>query len=59
MVIKDDFVGSAMLLVCLLLTPARQALHYGLQQYARRAGRPQLTWIKLMTDQLKSINFTW
>ena len=40
-------------------TPARQALHYGLQQYARRAGRPQLTWIKLMTDQLKSINLTW
>ena len=41
------------------LTPARQALEYALQPYDRPRGRPQLTWINVMREQLKAMNLTW
>ena len=36
-------------------TPARRALRYALQDYKRKRGRPKLTWLKLVENQLRDV----
>ena len=36
-------------------TPARQALEYAMQSYKKKKGRPKMTWLKLVENQLKDI----
>ena len=40
-------------------TPVHQALVYSLQDYKRPTGRPALTWISMMKNQLLKQNMTW
>ena len=37
-------------------TPAKIALRYSIEEYKKKKGRPKLTWIKQVEDQLKQIN---
>ena len=40
--------------------PAKKALHFAQQQYQRPRGRPKLTWINLVTEQLlNNMGITW
>ena len=41
-------------------TPVKKALNYAMQTYKRCKGRPQTTWINMMTKQIKDeLNLTW
>jgi len=41
-------------------TPVRKALKFAKEEYQKPRGRPKLTWIKLVADQLeKEMEITW
>ena len=40
-------------------TPVRQGLTYALSPYKKPRGRPQLTWLSMMKNELESFSMTW
>ena len=39
--------------------PAKVALRYGLSNYARPRGKPKLTWIYKVKENLNEMNLSW